>query len=268
MCQTFLSFENWRCVIHSVGVPLLNISHLNIPPNLFQNFWRFLPRRVGLLCTYIILMYCIRVWGPDAGILARTFSRSRVKIRIMCWRKHPGWLRLFFALWLLQWALMQKWSKCREKCLKEKFGHAWHLHWHQSVHCKFLLTWNHPSETKSLDSLHALYSVKVPMLIQHQPYLLFNFRNIEFGGKHVVEKALETNKTCLWYYEICKRKDMHSPPTHWKQLQLNLHLRGWLVIVFVQLHVQMSSVQHFHRQSDSGELGTEGQQCCILMLII
>lgn len=199
------------------------------------------------------------------GSWPRTFSRSRVKIRIVCWRTHPGWpafILFFLHCGCFNGHLCKKWSKCGEKCLTEEFGHASHLGWHQSVHCKFLLTWNHPSWTESLDSLHAR-TASALFIIQFQKYSIW-------VGKHVVEKALETNEICLWYYEMCQRKDLRSPPTRWKQFQLFLHLRGWLVIAFVivLLQVQLTSVQRFHRQSDSGALATEGQQCCIWMLIV
>lgn len=91
--------------------------------------------------------------------------------------------------------------------------------------------------------------------IQHPCYLLFNFRNIEFhGGKNTpVQTALETNYICKRYYDICEKERPAFTPTHWKWLQLIHHLRGWWVIVFVMvpLQVKLTSVQRLHRQSEA-----------------
>lgn len=188
------------------------------------------------------------MWGPDAGILARTFFPITGKDPHDVLTKAP---RMAPFIYFFCTVAAFNGHLCKSEASVEK--NVW---WRSLVmHHIFtdikVSTVNlsspeiTPAGLKSLDSLHALYSVRCPCsysisLIYHSISEILNLVESMWW-----KKLLETNKMCLWYYEICKKERPAFTPTRWKQFQLNLHLRGWLVIAFVivLLQVQMTSVQ-------------------------
>lgn len=130
LCHVSNFSELWKLTLHNPQCGSSAPQHITPEhsPKSFSKLLTFFAEASGII-MYIYYSYVLhksvrtRCWDSGQNLLPIT-SEDPHYVLTKAPRLAP--FISFFALWLLQWALMQKCSKCGEKCLKEKFGHAWH----------------------------------------------------------------------------------------------------------------------------------------------
>lgn len=123
LCHVSNFSELWKSTLHnpqcgSSALRRITPEHF---PQIFSKTSEVLAK-MSEIFMYIYYSYVlhksVRTWCfPEPSP-----HHEKKILCVVCWPKYPGWLHLFFALWMLQWALMQKWSRSGGKWFE---GEAW-----------------------------------------------------------------------------------------------------------------------------------------------